>query len=91
VTIDKYLLPIRSGGTVPALNTLTNPVLPSANYLDLSVTWNITDKLQLSGGVNNVLDWGPPIVGSSAGYGNTWPATYDPYGQTFFFNARLQL
>jgi iron complex outermembrane recepter protein len=91
VTIDKYLLPMRTGGTVPPLNTLTNPVLPSANYLDLSFTWNITDKLQVSGGVNNVLDWGPPIVGSSAGYGNTWPATYDPYGQTFFFNARLQL
>jgi iron complex outermembrane receptor protein len=91
VTIDKYLLPTRSGGTVPPLNTLTNPKLPTANYLDLSFSWDITEKLQLSGGVNNVLDWGPPIVGSSAGYGNTWPATYDPYGQTFFFNARLRL
>jgi iron complex outermembrane receptor protein len=91
VTIDKYLLPLRTGGTVPPLDTLTNPVLPSANYLDLSFTWDITDKLQISGGINNVFDWGPPIVGSSAGYGNTWPATYDPYGQTFFFNARLKL
>ena len=91
VTLDKYVLPLRSGGTVPPLNTLTNPVLPSASYLDLSFSWDITEKLQLSGGVNNVFDWGPPIVGSSAGYGNTWPATYDPYGQTFFFNARLKL
>ena len=91
VTIDKYLLPVRSGGTVPPLNTLTNPRLPTANYLDLSFSWDITEKLQVSGGINNVLNWGPPIVGSSAGYGNTWPATYDPYGQTFFFNARLKL
>lgn len=90
VKIDKYLLPLRSGGTVPALDTLTNPVLPSANYLDLAVTWNVTDKLQVSGGVNNVLGWGPPIVGSSAGYGNTWPATYDPYGQTFYFDFKAK-
>ncbi len=91
VTIDKYLLPLRSGSTLPPLDTLTHPKLPSANYLDLSFSWDITDKLQISGGINNILDWGPPIVGSSAGYGNTWPATYDPYGQTFFFNARLTL
>jgi outer membrane receptor for ferrienterochelin and colicin len=56
-----------------------------------TTTWDINDKLQLSGGINNLFNWGPPIVGSSAGYGNTWPATYDPYGQTFFFNARLML
>jgi iron complex outermembrane recepter protein len=86
VTIDKYLLPQRSGGIVPPLDTLTNPVLPTANYLDLGASWNVTDNLQVDGGVNNVLGWGPPIVGSSAGYGNTWPATYDPYGQTFYFD-----
>ena len=90
VTIDKYLLPTRAGGTVPPLNTLTNPVLPSAHYLDVSASWDITDKVELSGGVNNVFDRQPPIVGSSAGYGNTWPATYDPYGQTFYFNARVR-
>ncbi|MHB8815702.1 MAG: TonB-dependent receptor [Steroidobacteraceae bacterium] len=91
VTIDKYLLPLRAGSTtVPPLDTLTNPVLPTANYLDLGVAWNVTDNLQLSGGVNNVLGWGPPIVGSSAGYGNTWPATYDPYGQTFYFDFKAK-
>jgi outer membrane receptor protein involved in Fe transport len=90
VTIDKYLLPLRSGGTVPPLDTLTNPILPTANYLDLAVAWNVTDNLQVSGGVNNVLGWGPPIVGSSAGYGNTWPATYDPYGQTFYFDFKAK-
>jgi iron complex outermembrane recepter protein len=91
VTVDKYLLPLRSAGTVPALDALTNPVLPSAHYFDLSLTWDISEKFQVSGGVNNLFNRGPPIVGSSAGYGNTWPATYDPYGQTFFFNARLKL
>jgi outer membrane receptor protein involved in Fe transport len=91
VTIDKYLLPQRSGGTVPPLDTLTNPVLPAAHYIDLSFSWDVSDSFQLSGGVNNLFNWGPPIVGSSAGYGNTWPATYDPYGQTFFLNARLRL
>jgi outer membrane receptor protein involved in Fe transport len=91
VTLDKYDLPLRSGGTVPPLNTLTNPILPKAHYLDLTLSWDITDKVQVSGGVNNIFGWGPPIVGSSAGFGNTWPATYDPYGQSFYFNARLRL
>lgn len=90
VTLDKYLLPLRSNATVPALDTLTNPVLPTANYLDLAATWNVTENLQVSGGVNNVLGWGPPIVGSSAGYGNTWPATYDAYGQTFYFDFKAK-
>jgi hypothetical protein len=38
-----------------------------------------------------VLNRNPPIVGSSAGYGNTWPSTYDPYGQTFFVDATVKL
>jgi iron complex outermembrane receptor protein len=91
VSIDKYLLPLRSGGTVPPLDTLTNPVLPAENYLDFSFIWNITQKAQLSGGINNLFDRMPPVVGSSAGYGNTWPATYDPYGRTFFMNVRVKL
>ena len=91
VRLDKYLLPLRSGGTVPAYNTLTNPKLPSFNYIDLAATWDITQKLQVSGGINNLFNKSPPVLGSSAGYGNTWPATYDPYGQTFFFNFRLRM
>jgi outer membrane receptor protein involved in Fe transport len=91
VTVDKYLVPLRNGATAPPLNTLTNPVLPKAHYFDLSFTWDINEKLEVSGGVNNLFNWGPPIVGSTQGYGNTWPATYDPYGQTFFFNGRLKL
>jgi outer membrane receptor protein involved in Fe transport len=91
VTIDKYLLPLRTTGTVPPLATLTNPKLPAAHYLDLSLTWNFTDQFNVSGGVNNLLNRQPPIVGNSAGYGNTWPATYDPYGQTFYFDVHLKL
>jgi outer membrane receptor protein involved in Fe transport len=91
VTLDKYLLPLRTGGTVPPLDTLTNPKLPAAHYLDLSLTWNFSDQFNVSGGVNNLFNRQPPIVGSSAGYGNTWPATYDPYGQTFFFDVHLKL
>ena len=90
VTIDRYLLPQRTGGTVPPLNTLTNPKLPAENYFDLSFAWNVTKEIQFSGGVNNLFDKEPPVVGSSAGYGNTWPATYDPYGRTYFLNARMK-
>lgn len=92
VTVDTYLLPLRTGGTVPPLDTLANPVLPSANYLDLSAIWNVNSELQLSGWVNNIFGWCPPVVGSASEYGNTWPATYDPHGQEFFldFKAKFQ-
>ena len=28
----------------------------------------------------------PPVEPNNSGYGGTWPATYDPFGQTFFIN-----
>ncbi len=87
VTDDRYLLPLRTGvGTVPALSTLTNPVIPSFNYIDLSANFDVNDNLSLSAGVNNVLNRDPPVQIRSS-YGNTWPATYDAFGQTFFFSA----
>jgi outer membrane receptor protein involved in Fe transport len=86
VTDDRYLLPLRTGvGTVAPLNTLTNPVIPSYHYFDLSGSYDITENLTLSAGINNLFGRTPPVEIKSS-YGNTWPGTYDPFGQTFFFN-----
>jgi len=90
VTVDTYILPLRAAGTVPALNTLTNPVIPSFNYFDLSVSYNVNDNIRLDGGINNLLNVGPPVLGSSVNGNVTFPATYDPNGQTFFFNVTLR-
>jgi iron complex outermembrane receptor protein len=90
VTVDTYILPFRAVGTVPSLATLTNPIIPDFHYFDLSFSYNITDEIRLDGGVNNIFDIGPPVLGSSANGNVTFPATYDPLGQTFFFNLTLR-
>ncbi|UAK26101.1 TonB-dependent receptor domain-containing protein [Sphingomonas nostoxanthinifaciens] len=85
VTVDTYILPLRSGGTVPDKASLTNPTIPTQHYFDLSTAIDITRSLQLTAGVNNIADRDPPIVGSAAPSDNTFAATYDIGGRTFFF------
>ncbi|HEU0095531.1 MAG TPA: TonB-dependent receptor, partial [Rhizomicrobium sp.] len=85
-TVDTYLIPFRSVATTPSLATLTNPVIPDFHYFDLSGTYDLTDEIQLAAGVNNLLNVGPPVLGSAANGNVTFPATYDPMGQSFFFD-----
>jgi outer membrane receptor protein involved in Fe transport len=87
VTNDRYILPLRSGGTPPALDSLSYPVLPSRNYFDLAVTIDVTEDAQLYGGARNILGEKPPVVGTAQVRANTWPATYDFLGTEFFFGA----
>ncbi|GGY84649.1 TonB-dependent receptor [Cellvibrio zantedeschiae] len=84
VTIDTHVLPTRLGKTAPALSTLVYPKLPSQQYLDISFTANVMENIQLYGGINNVLDNDPPVVGSAQIRANTYPATYDVLGQEYF-------
>jgi outer membrane receptor protein involved in Fe transport len=91
VTDDRYLLPLRSGvGVVAPLNTLTNPVFPVYNYFDLSGIYDLNQNLRLTAGINNLFDLTPPVT-VKAGYGNTWPSTYDAFGQTFFFSVTARM
>ena len=90
VTTDRIVLPRTAGGTVPDATTLTNPKLDAYNYLDLSATWNIADKAELFIGANNLLDKDPPIVAGFGGYGNTFPATYDYQGISFFVGVNVK-
>jgi outer membrane receptor protein involved in Fe transport len=84
VTVDSYLIPKRLGTTYPALSTLVNPVIPAQSYFDLSFTWDLFDTLQLYGGLDNLFDKNPPIVGSSSPSANTFTATYDVLGRQVF-------
>ena len=42
-----------------------------------------------------VKSWVPPEltppVSVKSGYGNTWPSTYDAFGQTFFFSVTARM
>jgi iron complex outermembrane recepter protein len=71
-------------GTQPKDRTLGE-----RNYLDLAASYNITKKITLRAGVNNLLDRDPPLsglVGAGVGNGNTYPQVYDALGRRFFFN-----
>jgi len=87
VTDDRYLVFLRNGAPgITPLAQMTNPVIPDYHYFDLSATYGINENLDVTAGVNNVFGTNPPVVIKSAGYGNTWPSTYDAFGQTFFIN-----
>jgi outer membrane receptor protein involved in Fe transport len=69
----------------PALN-LFNARLPSFNYLDLQVGWNMTSGSELRVGINNILDKDPPLVTSeitASGANNTYEI-YDTLGRQLF-------
>ncbi|RMF10130.1 MAG: TonB-dependent receptor [Alphaproteobacteria bacterium] len=68
------------------------PVIGDRHYFDLSASYEVNEHFTLRGGVNNLLDSKPPVVGNDYGgtaenSGNTYPATYDPLGRAFFFGA----
>ena len=91
VTTDRYVLPKTAGAsTVPALTTFTNPKLDAQNYVDLSFRYDIGDKAEVYAGVNNVFETDPPIIVGQGGYGNTFPATYDYAGRTFFLGVNVK-
>lgn len=90
VTTDRIVLPRSAGGTPPLGDTITNPSLGSQHYVDLSMTYDFGDKAELFAGVNNVLDKDPPIIAGQGGYANTFPATYDYAGMTFFLGFNVK-
>jgi outer membrane receptor protein involved in Fe transport len=69
----------------PALN-LFNARLPSFNYLDLQVGWNMTSGSELRIGINNILDKDPPLATSeiTAGGANNTYEIYDTLGRQLF-------
>lgn len=90
VTVDRYLLPQRSGATPPAYADLVNPKLDAQNYLDFSFSFDLGRSTEIFGGMNNLLDDDPPVVGSAQIRANTWPATYDYNGRTMFIGVTVR-
>lgn len=90
VTLEDLVLPVRRGGTGPAPTTVAVPRISSTGYVDLSFSYDISDRYKLWGGANNLLDNGPPLLGTRQERNNTWPDTYDVIGTEFFLGASLR-
>ncbi|MDT9600943.1 TonB-dependent receptor domain-containing protein [Sphingosinicella rhizophila] len=71
------------------------PTIGSRNYFDLFTSYDVGDHFTFRFGVNNLLDKLPPVVGNDYGgttenSGNTFPATYDPLGRSFFAGVNVR-
>jgi outer membrane receptor protein involved in Fe transport len=65
------------------------------NWFDLAVRFGVSENMDLTMTVMNLLDKQPPIVGSTIGVtsfnsGNTYPSTYDALGRRFAVGVRLK-
>jgi outer membrane receptor for ferrienterochelin and colicin len=81
-------------GRMRSLAKVTNPNSTTADtasnsLFDLFRDWKVNDHISVNGGVNNLLDRDPPIMGGVSG--TTEPSTYDILGRTFYLGARVKL
>ena len=63
--------------------------LHAFSYFDATASFEVAKQFTLRMGVQNIFDKNPPLVGAGAGStafnaANTFPATYDALGTTFF-------
>ena len=54
------------------------------NYFDASGTYYISDNYRVTAGIDNLFDKKPPVIGGNDEQANTYPATYDVFGRTYF-------
>jgi iron complex outermembrane recepter protein len=91
VTLDKYLIPLRRGTTGLLMANFTRPQLPNMNYFDVSASWDITETINIYGGINNLFSKDPPVVGGAANtYPNSFPGTYDSLGRVTFIGIKAK-
>ncbi|MFC7499403.1 TonB-dependent receptor domain-containing protein [Enterovirga sp. GCM10030262] len=72
---------------------LTAAVLeaPAQWYFDAAVTAEVMEEVELFGGIDNLFDNQPPILGTAISADtNTDPSLYDVVGRRFFMGARLK-
>jgi iron complex outermembrane recepter protein len=69
--------------------------IPSYDYFDLSLRFNVNDNFTLTGTVQNLFNKQPPLVGTNIGStsynsGNTFPSTYDALGRRFAVSGKVK-
>lgn len=76
-----------------ALGTVDDSI-DSFNWFDISASYDVSENLRLTAGVNNIFDKDPPTIGGdnqgAFANGNTYPGIYDPVGRYIFFGGRIQ-
>ena len=68
-----------------------NAKIAAQSYFDLTASYAM-EKLELRGGINNIADKNPPLVGQdiiAGGAPNTY-STYDMFGRQVFFAVNVK-
>lgn len=88
----RHIGPVRADERTPILVRR----LPAYDYLDVTLSVDVSEDYTLRAGVQNVFDTDPPLVGSRAGSpvhnaGNSFPGVYDVRGATLFVGVSARL
>lgn len=75
-------------GLDPSL--IPTPTIDAYNYIDLALSADISETLQLNAGVNNLFDKQPPILGTAQEQANTLPSFFDVLGRDFFVGVNFR-
>ncbi|MFC3033628.1 TonB-dependent receptor domain-containing protein [Pseudoalteromonas fenneropenaei] len=77
-------------GTADTL-LVENGGLDSFSFIDLSGSYSLNERVTLNGGVNNIFDKEPPMVGSTiASNANTVAGFYDTLGRFLHFSVNMK-
>jgi outer membrane receptor protein involved in Fe transport len=63
----------------------------SRNYLELSGRFEFGERAEVFGGVSNLTEEDPPLLGFGAIQSNTAPSLYDVFGRRYFLGLRFRL
>lgn len=80
---------LRRLSNLPPAN-LAVPGVAAQSYVDLTLSRPIVDNFRVAFGIENLLDKGPPILGSASRDANTDTTTYDILGRRFFLRSTLK-
>ncbi|WOJ97738.1 TonB-dependent receptor [Congregibacter brevis] len=61
------------------------------NYFEFSGRFEFGERAEIYGGVSNVFEEEPPLMGQGATQSNTAPQLYDVFGRRFFLGLRYRL
>lgn len=88
--LDDIVLPQRRGVAGPSPDSVAVFELDGQNYFDLSANYQINDSMAVWGGIINVFDEDPPLLGSRQARANTRPDTFSPTGIEFFLGLSVK-
>ena len=64
--------------------------IDAEHYFDLSGSYDFGNGIAANFGIDNLFDNKPPIIGDNQEQANTYPATYDVFGRTYFLRLSAQ-